>query len=276
MLAAAQAALRPRHAIGRGCAARCAIAGLDPELIQVPTVPIRGSDGQPRPLAEIDAEVAALVEQAIAAGRRCLVHVLAGSKTGLLAPSFATAHKLTASRAAWSTSWSTPVRCAAPNASAPASRRAGWSVTGSKFFGGPPFAGALLAPRRSSHARPSCRRSPLGLADYFSRAEWPDPLQHLTGRLADRATRSSCRWQAALWEMRALHAVPQEQRLRSMTELAAAIGAALAASRHLRPLAVNAFGDWPQTIFLPFEVLARPRAAGSRWTWRRSSRCTAG
>jgi glutamate/tyrosine decarboxylase-like PLP-dependent enzyme len=62
------------------------LAGCDPDLIHIATVPILGSDGRPRPLADIDAELTVLVEQAIATGRRCLVHVLAGSKTGLFAP----------------------------------------------------------------------------------------------------------------------------------------------------------------------------------------------
>ena len=142
---------------------------------------------------------------------------------------------------------------------------AGWMVlvTGSKFFSGPPFAGALLVPgtviARASRLPPL----PAGLADYFSRAAWPHALQHLTGRLSKRANLGLVlRWQAALWEMRAFQAVPPEQRLRSMTELGAAIRAALAASRHLRPLAINASGEWPPTIF-PFEVLqGAPESGG--------------
>jgi hypothetical protein len=72
------------------------LAGYAPDLIHVPTVPIRGSDGRPRPPADIDAEVAVLVEQALATGRRCLVHVLAGSKTGLFAPSLEAVRRLRA------------------------------------------------------------------------------------------------------------------------------------------------------------------------------------
>jgi hypothetical protein len=82
-------------------------------------------------------------------------------------------------------------------------------------------------------------------------------LQHLTARLPDRANLGLVlRWQAALWEMRAFCAVLQEQRARSMTEIGAAVRAALAKSRSLRPITVETDGDWPQTIF-PFEVLHR-------------------
>ena len=244
-----------------GAAARpdAAIAGLEPDLIQVPTVPIRGSDGQPRPLAEIDAEVTALVEQALAAGRRCLVHVLAGSKTGLLAPSFAAAHQLTARRGGQVDIVVDACQMRLSPERIRACLAAGWMVlvTGSKFFGGPPFAGALLLPANIVARASELRPLPAGMGEYFSRAEWPDALQHLTGRLPERANLGLVlRWQAALWEMKAFQAVSREQRTRTMTELCAAIGEALAASRHLRPLAIVASGDWPQTIF-PFEVLHR-------------------
>ncbi len=48
-----------------------------------------------------------------------------------------------------------------------------------------------------------------------------------------------------------------------MTELSAAISAALAASRRLRPFAVQASGDWPKTIF-PFEVLGGAAEDGGK------------
>ena len=104
------------------------IDGLDPHLITVPTVPIRTPAGTPRPLAEIDREVAALVEQAIAAGRPCLLHVLAGSKTGLSAPSFEAVQRL---HERFGARLDVVVDACqmrlAPSAFAPVSRRAGWS-----------------------------------------------------------------------------------------------------------------------------------------------------
>ena len=148
-----------------GAAARpdAAIAGLDPELIQVPTVPIRGSDGQPRPLAEIDAEVAALVEQAIAAGRRCLVHVLAGSKTGLLAPSFDAAQKLTRVRRRRGRRPGRRLSDAAAAGAHPRLPRGGLDGPGDRLE----ILRRAAVRRRtagtraeSSHARPGCRRCP--------------------------------------------------------------------------------------------------------------------
>ena len=238
------------------------IAGIDPGLIHVPTVPIRGSDGDPRPLGVIDAEVAALVEQAVAARKRCLVHVLAGSKTGLFAPSFAAVRQL---RAGFGGHVEIVVDACQMRMSPEQVRaclEAGWIVlvTGSKFFGGPPFAGAVLLPAEVVARASGLAPLPVGLADYFSRREWPRPLQHLIACLPERANLGlMLRWQAALWEMRAFHGLPRGQRALIMTELGGAIRAALAASRSLRPVKVETCGgDWPQTIF-PFEVLRRAR-----------------
>jgi hypothetical protein len=256
------AAAQGRHFAGvtpSGAAARpdAAIGELDSDLIKIAAVPIRGSDGQPRPLAEIDAEVAALVEQALAACRRCLVHVLAGSKTGLFAPSFHAAQKLTARRGDRVDVVVDACQMRLSPERIRACLAAGWMVlvTGSKFFGGPPFAGALLLPADIVARAAALAPLPAGLGDYFSRAEWPQGLQHLTGRLPDRANLGLVlRWQAALWEIQAFRAVPQEQRTRSMTALAAAVRTALAESHSLRPMTVDTPGGWPQTIF-PFEVL---------------------
>ena len=105
-----------------------AIAGFDPDLIQVPTVPIRVSNGQPRAVAEIDAEVTALSSRrsppAGVAWSMCSPAPRPGCSRRASLPRRSSAPPA----AALSTSWSTPVRCGCRrNASAPASRRAGWS-----------------------------------------------------------------------------------------------------------------------------------------------------
>jgi selenocysteine lyase/cysteine desulfurase len=242
------------------------LAGFDPDLIQVPSVPIRGPDGRPRPLAEIDAEVAVLVEQAVAAGRRCLVHVLAGSKTGLFAPSLDAVCRLrTHARG--------PIEVvldACQMRLSPARLRAcleaGWMVllSGSKFFGGPPFAGALVVPRAIVARALELAPLPAGLGGYFGRPEWPQALRHLATRLPDSVNLGLLlRWHAALAEMRAFQAVPERRRVQIMTALGRAIASALEGSPHLRPVAVELSGsDWPQTIF-PFEILQGTNADGA-------------
>jgi hypothetical protein len=240
------------------------LARLDPGLVQVAVVPIRGSDGEPRPLGDIDAEVAALVDHAVAARRRCLVHVLAGSKTGLFAPSFDTAKQLRARFCDHVDIMVDACQMRVAPERVRACLAAGWMVlvTGSKFFGSPPFAGALLTLAEIVARAPELAPLPVGLAGYFSRAEWPRALQRLTACLPQTTNLGLVlRWQAPLWEMRAFQAVPRELRSLIMTEAGRAIRGALDGARWLRALAVaTSGGEWPQTIF-PFEVL-RPGADG--------------
>ncbi|MGH6897716.1 MAG: pyridoxal-dependent decarboxylase [Geminicoccaceae bacterium] len=243
------------------------IDGLDPDLIDVPTVPIRDPAGSPRPLGEVDREVAALIEQAIAAGRRCLVHVLAGSKTGLSAPSFEAVRRLHERFGARLEVVVDACQMRLAPERVRACLEAGWMVllSGSKFFGGPPFAGALLVPAGVAARAPELAPLPAGLAGYFTRAEWPRAWQRIAAHLPEQANLGLVlRWQAALWEMRAFGMVPPEQRQRIIAELGAAIRAAIEASRWLRPVAVAGAADnWPQTIF-PFEVLRQEADGGTQ------------
>ncbi|MEG8007453.1 hypothetical protein U2444_14740, partial [Listeria monocytogenes] len=66
---------------------------------------------------------------------------------------------------------------------------AGWMVllTGSKFFGGPAFAGALLVPAGIAARAPGLAPLPSGLARYFTRPEWPRAWAHVAAHLPERA-----------------------------------------------------------------------------------------
>ena len=217
--------------------------------------------------AKVDHEVAALVERAVAAGRRCLVHVLAGSKTGLYAPSFDAAERLRARFIGDVEIVVDACQMRVPPERVRACLAAGWMVlvTGSKFFGGPPFAGALLIPAEIVARASGLAPLPTGLADYFSRPEWPRALQHLTACLPQTANLGLVlRWRAALWEMQAFQAVPGEQRARIMSELGGAIRTALDRSCRLQPVPIErSGGDWPPTIF-PFEVMRAAADGGAQ------------
>ena len=258
-----------------GAAARpdAAIAGFDPDLIQVPTVPIRGSDGQPRAVAEIDAEVTALVEQALAAGRRCLVHVLAGSKTGLLAPSFAASQKL---RRVQRRRGRRRGRCLSDAAIAgthPRLPRGG--------LDGPRDRLEILrrsAVRRSTAAPRHHRRTRVraeALAGGSGRLLQPGGVAaHLAAPDRPPAGASEfglvLRWQAALWEMRGVPgrapgaAYAEHDRARRGDRRGARRGALIYARSPSRPPASG-----PRRSFHSRCCGARPTAVRSRWTSRR-------
>jgi hypothetical protein len=116
--------------------------------IEVRPVAIRANDGQPRAIAEIEAELRSLINTALAQGRRILLHVLACSKTGLTAPSTVGVIELVAIAPD-----RIDVVVDACQMRTPLNRIADWirlgwmtQLSGSKFFTGPPFSGALTVP----------------------------------------------------------------------------------------------------------------------------------
>ena len=97
-------------------------------------------------------------------------------------------------------------------------------ISGSKFFTGPAFSGALLVPAglaaRIQSLPPHAFAVP-GLRDYTSRSAWPQAWGALRTALPDRPNiGQSLRWAAALAEMRAFFAVPAEFRRRTLEQFA--------------------------------------------------------
>ncbi|POF62723.1 hypothetical protein CFR73_08290 [Novacetimonas maltaceti] len=198
------------------------IAGF-PDDTQVIDLPMRDARGQQIPLAQVDADCLRVARAELARGRHILLHRLDLSKTGLLAPQMETLDTLVATAPAGQVD---VVVDACQTRLDPMRVRdyldRGWMVmvTGSKFFTGPPFCGAVLLPAPVM-ARLS-GRLPAGLAQYTHQAAWPVgqartvlPAGHNIGLLL--------RWHAALAEMAALADVPRAtvtQRLRTFLSAA--------------------------------------------------------
>lgn len=148
------------------------VPGLDGILVDLADIPVRDGEGRVRSSAEIAARIREAIAAGCAASRHTIVHVVHGSKTGLILPSLADIDSL---RDGYGESVTIVVdACQARITSAAIgdylSRGAIVFVTGSKFMGGPPFSGFALVPA------PLARRTstlPEGLATIFRRAEWP-------------------------------------------------------------------------------------------------------
>lgn len=174
-------------------------------------VAIRDGAGSPRESAEIDAECEATIAREISAGRHVILHQLDMSKTGLVAPR----EDLLETLLARFDGRLDIVVDACQARLEPARIRqmvaAGIMVmvTGSKFFTGPPFCGALLLPQ-AHVARLSKARLPRGLSAYAHKAEWPPLLED--NALRDGANFGlALRWHAALAEMLAFLAIPPDR-----------------------------------------------------------------
>jgi hypothetical protein len=106
-------------------------------------------------------------------------------------------------------------------------------VTGSKFFGGPAFSGALLVP--TSLALDDVATIAPGLKDYASRSDWPMRWTALRSKFESRANLGQwLRWEAALEEIGAYYQVPDAYREMALRELRAGIENLLALSPSLR------------------------------------------
>lgn len=157
-------------ALGLGVAPGQPIAGLPP--IALDDLPVRSHDGEAHTSAELVAAMSATVERALGANRFPLIHVVHGSKTGLVLPHL---DDVDALRARFGEDVLFVVdACQARITSAAVhdylARGMIVFVTGSKFMGGPPFSGfALLPPGIAERAAPVAD----GMAGVFRRAELP-------------------------------------------------------------------------------------------------------
>lgn len=225
------------------------VSAIGSNAVEVAQVPIRLDDGEPRPLASIDAEVEALVNQAVASGRRVLLILVDQSKTGLIAPSPACVIAL---QSRFPDNVEVLVdacqfRIAMPTLRAYLEQGFMVGLTGSKFLGAPSFSAALLLPAT--------------VAERFSQHVFSSGL--LSGSPEDHVANFGLllRCEVALEELRRFRAVPQAVVIDFLQIFARAIRQRLLSDPHFeslpapqldrRPLIEANSWDHLQTIF-PF------------------------
>jgi hypothetical protein len=147
------------------------VPGLGGATLDLIDIPVRDRMGRVRPSAYIAARIEASIAAAARASRHGLVHIVHGSKTGLILPSLEDVDRLAQPRDATLVVDACQARITAAAVNAYLGRGAIVFVTGSKFMGGPPFSGFALVP---AALRARARPLPNGFATIFRRAEWPD------------------------------------------------------------------------------------------------------
>lgn len=225
------AALAGRHFSSHSALGESVVSGSDISRaapVEVVSVALRDSNGKARPEAAIDADFEALASQAAQAGRRVLLIVIDGSKTGIIAPSANCALKLQQQYAGRIDVMvdACQFRIAPSTLRAYLQRNFMVALTGSKFVTGPTFSGALLIPPLCARRM---RRNPIpsALRAYSSRADWPRDWDAAAS--LDQAANFGLllRWEAALSEIRAFRAVPEDQVIKFLTAFADAVQAKL-------------------------------------------------
>lgn len=204
-------------------------------------IKIRGDSAAERAPGELDAEILGRVRAGLARGAKVVVHVVAHSKTGVHAPRLETLNALIDRHG----DDLIPIIDAAQGRF---SRRGlrdylarGCMVilTGSKFYGGPPFSGCLLIPARRLPEDQTRIRFPSGFSAYLTPAQLPEDWTQAREALAPAVNLGLLlRWEAALAEMRAYYATPPLARYRVLRFFESQAPAILGRSPLLEPINV--------------------------------------
>jgi hypothetical protein len=215
-------------ALGHDVTFEAPIAGFRADTT-LANIPLRDSTGGLRPASMVEADIAAAIAGGIAQGRRVILHALDLSKTGLLAPSPVFLRQL---RAQLGNQFDIVVDACQARLS-PASLNAYLAldavvlITGSKFFTGPPFAGAAILPAAIA-ARLDAASFPSGLDAYFGRDDFYAPCPAAAFLPPTGNYGLALRWHGAVAEMRAMFAVPPARRLRILEGFGQTVRAAIA------------------------------------------------
>ena len=207
------------------------IAGLSGDCI---TLPLADATGV-RPRADIDLAVLQAVESALARGAPVLLQIMDASKLGWRAPSGACLDEI-------ARRWPDKVQVVVDACQMRLGRgrlRAcldrGYMVlvSGSKFFGGPAFSGALLVPSPLARSLDGREGNAAGMRDYANRSDWPKGWR-LRSHFESRANLGQwLRWESALEEIGAYYHVPDAYRARALREFRATVENLIALSPQL-------------------------------------------
>jgi hypothetical protein len=190
------------------------------------SIPLRSESGRPYSAAELDAEVFRTVRQSVESGKSVLLYVMDHSKLGSQCPSNSCVCEILGN---WPDSVQVAVDACQFRVSGNRIRAYLDDghiviVTGSKFFGGPPFSGALLVPRAVSKRMAKLDRVPDGLRDYSNAIDWPLSWKDVRAQLPDRANIGQfLRWAVSLAEMRNYFAVPTLVRRLALRQFASIV-----------------------------------------------------
>jgi hypothetical protein len=189
--------------------------------------------------AEMDSKILGTVERSIANGTKVLLQIMDSSKLGWRSPSDRCLDEISAR---WPDQVQVVVdacqmRLGRPRLKKYLDRGYMVLVTGSKFFTGPPFSGALLVPGGLSKTFDAVTDIASGLLEYTSRSDWPMNWPALRSRFPIRANFGQwLRWEAALEEIKAYHNVPDEFRLSILATFGKELEQIIASSPSLRLL----------------------------------------
>ena len=230
------------------------LEGMEHLDIELETIAILDSRGNPRPAEDVDDDAFRVVSAALAKGRSALLHLLDVSKTGGGGPSLAAARQIAALAPGRVV---VAVDCCQMRSSAQRVRQyvdAGFLVmlTGSKFAGGPPFSGAMIAPREVfEQARISKSPLPPGLRASTALLDWPESFRARAAPTAGVHVNLglALRWSASLSEIDRFSDLSSDLATQVAAAFEVHVRAVAEGSRHHHPIDCrNNSAEWARTI----------------------------
>jgi hypothetical protein len=240
-------------ALGIAVAPRTPVPGLGGASVALIDVQVRDGHGRVCPSAGIAAQMDRSIAEAAVEGRDSLVHIVHGSKTGLVLPSLDDVDALAKKhgRAATFVVDACQARITSPALAAHLSRGVIVLMTGSKFMGGPPFSGFALVPPALAAAAPAL---PEGFATLFRRAEWP---AHWPGAALLPETANIgllLRLEAAIFELERFQRLSSPALRRAILAFHAAVRAEIVDRTEARRVAPYPPGDREEADAQPIEM----------------------
>lgn len=190
------------------------------EATQIYKIAIRDQSGDTHDNSDMDLEVTALVHREIAQGRHVLLHMVAHSKTGIHAP---TLHTVNLLKKEYNTEQLSIIVDAAQGRFSRTGMRhlvrdnSMAIITGSKFFGGPGFCGAVVIPECYVNVLMQETKLPNGFEKFFCADMFPTDWVGPRSALSNKTNLGVLlRWRASLAEIIRYYHTPSQLRYEVM------------------------------------------------------------
>ncbi len=174
-------------------------------------IPFRDESGQLKSTAQLDAEVFNAISETNKLGKHIVLHVMDHSKLGYQSPSEDLMNKLNTlhNLSIQVVIDAAQLRLDPTDIQNYLKRGHIVSITGSKYFTGPPYSGALIFPAKVSQLIGAAENSlPVGLTKYYNNSDWPASW-FCSKELSDGFNYGShMRWKAAIVEMDKYYKTP--------------------------------------------------------------------
>src|SRR5699024_5949180 len=178
--------------------------------VSLKNILLRDQKGVLKKTEEIDQEVFSTIQETLEQGKQPILHVIDQSKLGYISPSEKCMEKI---RSEFGDKVlividNSQLRMDPQDIKQYLEQGCLMIFTGSKFFTGPPFNGALLIPELKNNLwENSSHGLPIGLTDYFYRNEWPKwPITKKFPKGINPGLHM--RWYASLIEIRRYYNTP--------------------------------------------------------------------